>query len=218
MTDTIHSGSSSPLRILLIDDEKEILATVGQLLRRMGYEVSTASNGADGLERFERDGAFRKDLYFRLNGFTVHLPPLRERGDDILQLAEHFIDRFAREFRKNVSGLDDGARQLLRRYAFPGNVRERENIIEHAFVRSPGGVVELEHLPAELTSRPADIVALALATSDPMGALEAELARRTLEECGGNRTRAAARLGISRTTLWRKLRGAPSSPAAPRRS
>ncbi|MBT7098504.1 hypothetical protein HN937_14085, partial [Candidatus Poribacteria bacterium] len=67
---------------------------------------------------------------------------------------------------------------------------------------------ELEHLPLELTSRPADIVALALAASDPLGALEAELVRRAVDECGGSRERAAKRLGISRTTLWRKLRSA----------
>lgn len=204
MTDTIHSGSSSPLRILLIDDEKEILATVGQLLRRMGYEVSTASNGAEGLERFERDGAFRKDLYFRLNVFTVHLPPLRERGDDILQLAEHFIDRFAREFRKNVSGLDDGARQLLRRYAFPGNVRELRNLTERGVILADGPTLTPREL-SDLTGTPA-ATAADTGPGLELKSLEEGAIRVAFERAGGNQAETARLLGIGVDALRYRLR------------
>ncbi|MEO2002996.1 MAG: sigma 54-interacting transcriptional regulator [Candidatus Poribacteria bacterium] len=209
-------GPAMQVKLLRVLQESEFERVGSSETMAVDVRVIAATNRD--LRAAMGDGSFRADLYYRLNVVPIVLPPLRERPDDIPLLVDHFIDRFRALTGKAIDGVSREALRVLLDHPFPGNVRELENVIEHAFVRSPGGVVEVEHLPAELTSRPADAVALALATSDPMGALEAELARRTLEECGGNRTRAAARLGISRTTLWRKLRGAPSSPVAPSRT
>ncbi len=151
-------------------------------------------------------GSFREDLYYRLNVFPIALPPLRERADDIPLLVDHFVELFRARTGKQIDDISTDALAVLLDHPFPGNVRELENVIEHAFVRCVGGSIKVEHLPSELTARSDDIVAMALAASDPLAALEAELVRRALEECGGNREQAARRLGVSRTTLWRKSR------------
>ena len=156
------------------------------------------------------DGSFREDLYYRLNVFPITLPPLRDRADDIPLLVEHFIELFRTRTGKAIDGISRAALAVLLDHPFPGNVRELENVVEHAFVRCAGSSIEVEHLPSELTARPDDIVALA--ASDPLAALEAELVRRALDDAGGSRDAAARRLGVSRTTLWRKLRRAGHSP------
>jgi PAS domain S-box-containing protein len=160
------------------------------------------------------DGSFREDLYYRLNVFPITLPPLRARADDIPLLVDHFIELFRARTGKRIDDISRDALAVLLDHPFPGNVRELENVIEHAFVRCAGGSIEVEHLPSGLTARPDDIVAMALAASDPLAALEAELVRRAVDEAGGSRDVAARRLGVSRTTLWRKLRRAGHSTEA----
>jgi transcriptional regulator of acetoin/glycerol metabolism len=96
--------------------------------------------------------------------------------------------------------------ELLMEYSYPGNVRQLENIIEHAFVKCQGNKIEKGHLPSDLTGAKDDLVALALLSVSPLATLEKELIKKVLEQCQGNPQLAANRLGISRTTLWRKLR------------
>ncbi len=151
-------------------------------------------------------GTFREDLYYRLNVVPIHLPPLRERREDVPLLVRHLVERFNRQTRKSIEKVSPEALEALLEYHYPGNVRELENIIEHAFVKCQGNVIEKKHLPSELASPREDIVARALLADDPLAALENELVRRVLEECYGEVQRAAKRLGISRITLWRKLR------------
>lgn len=170
------------------------------------------------LDRLVQEGAFRQDLYYRLNVVRLQLPPLRERREDIPLLVEHFIRTLSLRTGKEITGVTPEVMEVLMRHDFPGNVRELENILEHAFVLCRGGLIGLEHLPAEVRSGggagPAGVAASAEVPSAAGGASGsaslAELERRAIESAlrkhGGNRAAAARELGIHRTTLWRKMR------------
>ena len=167
-------------------------------------------------------GRFREDLYYRLNVVQIELPPLRERREDIGLLAEYFLDRIASRQGRPRPEFTPEARALLERYDYPGNVRELENAIEHAVAVSDGPVISEMDLPLSireprlLAERASDGgavpagAAARVAASDRDGwslaEVEKEHIRRVLVRHGGNATMAARQLGISRTTLWRKLR------------
>lgn len=156
------------------------------------------------------EGSFRRDFYYRLRVVPIHLPPLRERRDDLPLLAQHFVERFREETGRNVEGLDPEATSLLLDYPWPGNVRELENAIEYAFVKVRGGLISPEHLPPELRnpspiaspsgtpdSNPAPIVQRAMPDKEQI--------HYELHQAGWNIARAARRLQISRTTLYKKI-------------
>jgi len=158
------------------------------------------------VERREDQGAFRQDLFFRLNVLKIELPPLVERREDIPLLVTHFLGRLSRRTGRPAPTLSDDALALLLRYDFPGNVRELENLVEHAFVLARGSEIRPEHFPREFLE-----AARGAAPPAPQGERvlednEARLIREALERHGGNRARAAAWLGIHKTTLWRKMR------------
>jgi len=146
---------------------------------------------------------FRADLYFRLNVVTVKLPSLRERTEDIPLLTNHFVNRFRAATGRQVFGVSPQAMRILVAYSFPGNVRELENAIEHAFVMCGDEVIGPNCLPHHIV----EAVASSTSTAQPTAATERDLIRSTLERCRGNRTLAARELGMHRTTLWRKLKG-----------
>jgi len=176
------------------------------------------------LDRMVREGRFRQDLLFRLNVVRVHLPPLRERGDDIRLLLDHFLNRFADKFNKAIKGYSKNALTLLTRYDYPGNVRELRNIVEYAVNVCEGPRITLGHLPAYLTEeRPesAEAAPESIASAAPRRPLSilqggtseetwADVERRlildALVQAGGKRTRAAEILGWGRSTLWRKIK------------
>ena len=164
------------------------------------------------------EGRLREDLYYRINVFSIELPPLRQRRGDIAPLARHFVDEFVR------SGLDPGgitpdAVVALERYDWPGNVRELRNVIERAAVLCHGAMIGIEHLPAEWTPEPdsapdsvpgvaADAVAATASDLDlnqAVDAVESRLIAEALRRAGGNKTRAATLLNISVRSLWHKL-------------
>ncbi|MCZ6679097.1 MAG: sigma 54-interacting transcriptional regulator [Candidatus Poribacteria bacterium] len=151
-------------------------------------------------------GRFRQDLYYRLNVVKIVLPPLRERRDDIPLLITHFIEKFNRQTQKSIMDVSPEVYEILMEYPYPGNVRQLENIIEHAFVKCDTEFIEKKHLPAELTDPMADILTLALMSEKPLATLEQELIRKVLAQCDGSLKLGAKRLGISRTTLWRRLK------------
>ncbi len=163
------------------------------------------------LETEVRAGRFRGDLYFRLKVVSIHLPLLRERGEDVLLLARHFVREFARKFQKRFSEIAPAAAQMLRDYAWPGNVRELRNLIERVVLLEEGQRLLPEHLPAEFTGRrtaPADATpaakdALVLPT---LAQMEAEHIGEVLRLTAGNKSRAARILGISRQGLIEKIR------------
>jgi two-component system response regulator AtoC len=176
------------------------------------------------LKRQVADGRFREDLYYRLSGIPIQMPPLRERRDDVPVLAEHFIARFCGEMGRPPARLHPDALRLLTAYAWPGNVRELKNVIERVLLLEAEDDILPQHLPAELTggassaaapsgSRPAGAIAGAPTGEPfppgvvrPLVEVEQMAIAHALGVCDGNKTRAAQLLGISRQTLRTKLK------------
>ncbi len=152
-------------------------------------------------------GAFRQDLYYRLNVFSIPLPSLRERREDIPLLAEHFLKKMASKLAsKRIEGIEAEAMTRLMNYHFPGNIREMENIIEHAAIRCQDGVIRSLDLPlATEGASPVAPVKLHQIRA-PLESFERDLILRTLEETRWRITESAKRLGLSRVTLWRRMR------------
>ncbi len=160
------------------------------------------------LQEEVKAGNFREDLFFRLKVIPIYLPPLRERGNDIILLANYFIDRFNREFRKNVKGLSKEVEKIFLEYPWPGNVRELKNIIERVMILENAEYIKPEHLPAEFTlddysdTRKIEAINLEI----PPGGIDIEdvekgLIEKALEITHGNQTRAAKLLNLSRDAL-----------------
>jgi len=157
------------------------------------------------LEVLVREGAFRKDLYFRLNVLQIALPPLAARTEDIPLLTRHFIQRFRETTGKPIEGISPEAMAALMCYGFPGNIRELENLIERAFILCSDREVQLECLPAHVAESMEGGRRRGGGTVDLTG-MEMEAISAALERHGGNRTLAARQLGIHRTTLLRKMK------------
>jgi len=157
------------------------------------------------LEQEIRRGTFRSDLYYRLNVITMHLPPLRERGDDIALLAEHFLRRVATAEGEPLR-LSDDALDALQRYDWPGNVRELENALERAAILTRTAVVGLDSMPARVTEpAPAPLVSERPPANPTLELVERAYILWVLQAEGGNKARAAEVLGIDPSTLYRKL-------------
>jgi DNA-binding NtrC family response regulator len=205
-------GDMSPLaqvRLLRFLEGGEYRRLGETVARKADVRVISATN-VD-LERRVREGRFREDLWFRLAGELVWLPPLRERGTDVLLLARHFLREFARKFQKRFHEITPAAAQMFRDYAWPGNVRELRNLIERVVLLEEGQRLLPDHLPAEFTGRKsaaseapgAAKEAIALPT---LAQIEAEHIGEVLRLTAGNKSRAARILGISRQGLIEKLR------------
>jgi DNA-binding NtrC family response regulator len=155
-----------------------------------------------------KHGNFREDLYYRLKVIPIAVPPLRQRRNDIPPLARHFLRRFADEQGQSIKDFSSDAMRNLLDYDWPGNVRELENTIEHAVVLAKTQTIQVFDLPSSLNpSRNT-----AEASSGSISKNEARLLQEALEECGWNKKKAAQRLGISRNTLYRKLKKYRISP------
>ncbi|HYM80607.1 MAG TPA: sigma-54 dependent transcriptional regulator [Candidatus Limnocylindria bacterium] len=169
--------------------------------------IVTATN--KDLDQETRAGRFRTDLFFRLKVVSIRLPPLRDRGEDILLLARHFLHEFSRKFQKGFRDLSAEASQRLLAYAWPGNVRELRNLIERVVLLEEGERLEAEQLPSELMGRrgsasavsPSDSLAL-----PTLAQIEADHISEVLRLTAGNKSRTARILGISRQGLIEKLR------------
>ncbi len=163
------------------------------------------------LRKMVREGTFREDLLYRLSVIQTHLPPLRERTEDIPDLVRHFADMLGEAMGRRVHEIAPDALAILQRYPWPGNVRELRNVVERALVLGDGPVLEVDDLPPELhhAAPPTGEGALTVTptTVRPLAELEREAIAAALTATGGNKARAAALLGIDRTTLYRKLKG-----------
>ena len=157
------------------------------------------------LTREVEQQSFREDLYFRLKVVTLTLPPLRTRKEDIPLLIHHFLERYNRQFKKKITGIDGEALALLNQYPFPGNVRELENIVERAVALSDGSQITCRDLPA-------DILELSFTSLESEGdwkslrEVERAYIRKVLQSTGYNKVRTAQILELPRTTLWRKIK------------
>jgi DNA-binding NtrC family response regulator len=144
-------------------------------------------------------GRFRQDLLFRLNTIRLHLPPLRERREDIELLAQHFLKQHVERYRKTVAGFDEAALQAMRAYAWPGNIRELDHAVERGVLMATGRVVRSPDLGLNAAAVSAPLEDMSLEE------VEAFLIKKTLSRCDGNARRAADQLGLSRSAFYRRL-------------
>jgi PAS domain S-box-containing protein len=197
-------GDVSPalqVRLLRVLEQRVYEPLGGTESVRANVRIVTASNKR--LAELVKTGTFRQDLFYRINVITLTLPPLRERREDIPLLLDHFIARLNRLKGKDITGVSAEVFQLLMTHDFPGNIRELENIIEHAFILCQGGLIQLGHLPAALRLAEAGPAIQSIST---LHDLEARFLYEALRRHGWNRTETARDLGVHKTTLWRKIK------------
>ncbi len=208
---------ASQAKLLRVLEERRFERVGGTQSIEVDVRIIVATN-RDLSERI-REKLFREDLYFRISAVPLTIPPLRERGDDLFLIADHFLEKFGREFGKGQLKLANGARQRLREYAWPGNVRELQNVLERAAILSDGGEITSELLPTTAVavrteSAPTNLVpesfcwdgSLEEVTSRAQLHVERVLLENALRECRWNKTRAAEKLGIAPKTLLSKMR------------
>lgn len=197
-------------KLLRVLEDGMITPVGGSKEQAVDVRVVAATN-AD-LQARLAAGSFRTDLFYRLSGFKVAIPPLRERKDDIPLLVEHFINTLSEEMGVPTAGIDEEAMGILNKHVFPGNVRELRNIVERALIESGGKSVNAKHLHiADVPDRVGSVAGAGGSAPDalnlPLNIREAEihLVRKAMEQAGGNVSAAAKMLGINRTKLYRKL-------------
>ena len=203
-------GNISPamqVRLLRVLQEKSFEPLGATEAVRSDARILTASNRP--LSEMVKEGSFRQDLYYRLNVMRLHLPSLKERRCDIPLLVEHFRNRLNAETGKNIESIDPAVYDVLMRHDFPGNVRELENIMQHAFVLCRGKTVQRQHLPEEINS--ATFANKDVESSSPSSPLtlqdiEKQAIRDALKNNAGNKSQTARQLGINPSTLYRKMR------------
>ena len=199
-------------KVLRALQEQVVEPVGGQHSVRVDVRIIAATN-KDLLDEI-RGGRFREDLFFRLNVIPIHVPALRERGDDIVVLARHFIGEVAREYGRRLKQLAPEAEAVLRGFRWPGNVRELRNVIERVMIMVPGDTITAADLaflgvtaPANLrasseAAAPATVAPLYTARDD----WEREYIRVALSVCDGNISRTADMLGVERSNLYRKMK------------
>ncbi len=208
--------ASTQVKLLRVLSERTLERVGSNVPIKVDVRVVAATNKH--LKELVARGVFREDLYFRLNVVKIEMPPLRDRREDIVLLANDFLREFAKENERPVKPLSDAALQLLLAYSWPGNVRELRTAIEHGVVMCNDSVIEARHLPQfldfqgvaaaapEADSLVSAKMALAAPAEFNLHALETNTIRAALSLAGGNRTHAADLLGVSRRTLQRKLK------------
>jgi len=201
-------GDVSPLfqvKILRVLQEGDVMRIGGSRQKKVNLRIISATN--IDLDMACKKGVFREDLFYRLNVINIHLPPLRNRIEDISVLVNHFIEKHAHK-RKDllIKNISEEAMSILTNYSYPGNIRELENIIERAvsFANSPG--ILPADLPASLQQFPSQKISPSLKLKETIKNVEKELIWSSLQKSGGNISKAAFELGIHRQQLQRKLR------------
>lgn len=200
--------TATQAKLLRILEDRQVQMVGASRTREVDVRVIAATN--KDLQTLVKKGVFRDDLFFRLNVITIDLPPLRERGDDILLLVHHFAAKFARQNGKPVPTFSDRAVSALRSYHWPGNVRELENLIQRVVVMTDGPKIDTPDLPTPMRHALPNVSQVLR----PLAVVEEEHIRFVLEQVANNKTRAAEILGIDRKTLREKLKdcGLNSSP------
>jgi two-component system response regulator HydG len=197
---------SMQVKLLRVLQEREITRVGGEEVIKVDVRVIAATN-RDLIKDME-SGRFREDLYYRLNVVTLHVPPLRERPEDIPLLAQHFLETFSQKNRKNIHGFTPQAMDRLLKYGWPGNVRELMNAVERGVVLSRSEYLDVDELPLILRDQPPNHQPPAKddLLEVPLDAVEKAAILKMLDSAGGNKSEAARRLGITRRTLHKKLK------------
>ena len=197
------SGQAKMLRVL---EEKVVVRVGGSLPIHTDARVIAATN--QDLASLVREKKFREDLYFRLNVVTLDLPPLRDRGDDIVVLAEHFLKEFCLKARRNVPKFTAAAKKRLVKHSWPGNVRELRNLMERIAYMSQGDKVDIDELAFILSPSGGEtpLFSLELPLVDATKRFQVEYIKKQVERSRGSMTEAAERLGLHRSNLYRKMR------------
>ena len=202
-----ETSLSMQVKLLRVLQDKEVYMVGSSRRREVDVRVLASTN--KNLPELVKKGLFREDLYFRLNVVTIELPPLRQRGDDVLLLIRHFSKKFAKELGRPAPRFSDEVLRVLRNdYPWPGNVRELENLVHRLMVMTEGDCIEVADLPSLMrfsVSREPDL-------NRTLAQVEAEYIRHVLASVGGNRTRAAKVLDIDRKTLREKLKRIENTP------
>ncbi len=198
-------------KLLRVLEEGELYRVGEDVPVHCDVRVISATNRS--IREDVKQGRFRADLFYRLHVFHIHVPPLRDRRQDIPVLVNEFLDRAARRMERHINGVSVRALQVLMDYEWPGNVRElRSELVRAVAAVTPGAIIDVGHLSPELTGGAVsgerlDLEALAgLPLAEARETVERELIRRVLEACDGNQTHAAERLGLSRAGLYKKMR------------
>jgi len=206
-----------------LDNQSKFLRILeDQRFRRLGgmeeIQVNVRFIAATNMNLQEaiRAGKFREDLYYRLNVFTIILPPLRDRREDIPLLTQAFLDEFSEKHKKTVRLLAPLVEEVLCGYAWPGNIRELRNVIERAVIVCRTDRLSLSDLPTQFNQDPDNPPTIKMSLGIPLVEAERELLLQTLKFNGGNKSQAAKMLGISLKTLYNKLEryGLPSEKTA----
>ncbi len=196
-------STKTQAKVLRVLQEQKFQRVGGQQTISVDVRVIAATN--KNLEEEIREGRFREDLYFRLNVIPIVVPPLRDRGDDVALLAEHFLRRFAAETGRPPKRLSEGARAVLLSHGWPGNVRELRNLAERLTILAPGEAIEARDIDLGSGGEERSLFALNLTLRDAREEFERQFILRRLRDFGGNVSRTAEALGVERSNLYRKL-------------
>jgi Nif-specific regulatory protein len=201
---------ATQVKLLRVLQERELERVGGTKTIKTDVRVIAATNRD--LEEMIGQGQFRQDLYYRLNVFPIHIPPLRERKSDILLLADHFVEKYSSVGHKNVRRISTPAIDMLMSYHWPGNVRELENCIERAVLLSSDGVIHGHHLPPSLQTAEASLTKPSGTLPAAMDSLEREMLLEALKSSRGNQAKAARTLGISERLMGLRVKKHGISP------
>jgi Nif-specific regulatory protein len=200
-------GDLSPptqVKLLRVLQEKEFERVGSQTPIHSDVRIITATSRD--LEQMIEQEKFRSDLYYRLNVFPIYVPPLRERKADILLLADHFVEKYAKQNHKAVQRISTAAIDLLTSYHWPGNVRELENCIERAVLLCQDKAIKAQHLPPTLQKDAAKTPSADGRLTTAVAALEHEMVVAELKACGGNRSAAARNLGLTERQIGLRIK------------
>jgi len=195
---------ATQVKLLRVLQQREFERVGGTETIKANVRLIAATN--KDLERAMADGTFREDLYYRLNVFTLFVPPLRERKPDLLLLADHFLEKFAAEHQRPIKRISTPAIDMLTSYHWPGNVRELENTIERAVLMCDGQVVHAHHLPPTLQTAEASGTVTRVSLKDTVSAYEKDLIQDALKTTRGNRAKAARLLDTTERIISYKVR------------
>ncbi len=195
---------STQVKLLRVLQEKEIEKVGDHKPLTIDVRIITATN--KDLKVLIEEGRFREDLYYRVGVIPIYLPPLRERREDIPLLVDVFISRIGIRSRKNITGMEEEALERLVNYDWPGNIRELINAIEYAFVLCPGDEIQINNFPPNITGKNGVSLAKHPKKNRRASSDQKDILLDALKKTGGNKSQAAKILGISRVTLWKRLK------------